>query len=179
MQMVFTGYVPDAQFRIEGMDAPSSTEDWHHPYARNVRKHMPDLWDDYYTFAFVRNPWDRLVSWYMMAHQTNVATASLDQIRKLSFEQFLEIKDDLHLCSNQLDYITDEDGKIIVDFVGRFENLKPEFRDICNKLGVFSCLRHHNGTRHEAYQHYYTEHTRQLVAHRFARDITTFGYAFD
>src|SRR5215207_236526 len=36
-----------------------------HGFAVDAVKHLDD-WNNYFKFAFVRNPWDRLVSWYSM-----------------------------------------------------------------------------------------------------------------
>ena len=73
------------------------------------------------------------------------------------------------------------DGKIAVDFVGRFENLDADFQVICEALGINPVpkLPHFNPGEHRPYQEYYDDETRAIVADVYADDIETFGYTFD
>lgn len=156
-------------------------EDYHHPFAQDIRDQIGhDVWSDYFTFSFVRNPWDRMVSWYSMAMQNvSLHTPSLERIRQAGgFDKFLKLDGLAHSSNNQLDYLTDEDGNIIVDFIGRYEQLRMDFNTICERLDMQAILRHLNFSRHGDYQDYYNDETRELVAKRFAKDIEVFGYTF-
>jgi hypothetical protein len=81
---------------------------------------------------------------------------------------------------NQLDYITDENGEIIVDFVGKYENLSHDISTVLKALRLENRpLPHVNKSEHKHYSEYYTEETKDLVAVRYSRDINFFGYKFD
>ncbi len=87
----------------------------------------------YFKFAFVRNPWSRLISIYKyMGHS-----------KKMDFKSFLMKSFKNELWNNrywfvcpQSEYVCDENGELILDFVGRFENLQDDFNYICTKIGL-------------------------------------------
>jgi len=104
-----------------------------------------------------------------------------------SFEEFLyncaDTIDDIDgkksILYNQLDYISEEDGSLIVDFVGKFENLNTDSYTVFQNLGLDNVrLPHKNSSKHRNYRTYYTEETKEEVSKRFARDIEFFGYEF-
>ena len=75
--------------------------------------------------------------------------------------------------------MSDEEGAVIVDFIGRFENLNEDTGTVFRNLGISGAsLPHNNSSHHRDYRSYYTEETRDLVAERYARDIEFFGYEF-
>lgn len=149
--------------------------------------------DKYFRFAFVRNPWDRLVSWYTMIvsrYTDQTAPWRLWQyVRETAstFDEFVEkctdTIDDVDgrksFMFNQLDYLTDTNGRVNIDFIGRFENFEADARSVLDRLGVRpGSLETINATPHAAYRSCYTPRTRQIVAERYARDIEYFGYRF-
>ncbi len=143
----------------------------------------PEVWSGYFKFAFVRNPWDRLVSWYHMCVQTPTANPFARYIKDNAptFDDFLTRTTTgmgERTTRNQLDYVTDESGAIIVDFVGRYEEIGEEFARVAERLGLVAELPHVNQSTHDSYRKYYTDETRDIVARRFAKDIVHFGYAF-
>ena len=80
---------------------------------------------------------------------------------------------------NQLDYVSDADGNVIVDYIGKFENLAEDTAKVFKQLGIEGAsLPHKNISNHENYRSYYTDDTRDIVAERYARDIEYFGYEF-
>lgn len=88
------------------------------------------LFNDYYKFAIVRNPWERMVSIYK----------HFSYHRYISFKTFLEIEfpklkaDRYYFVKPQVEYIYDVDGNLLIDFVGRFENLETDFKFISNQV---------------------------------------------
>jgi hypothetical protein len=81
---------------------------------------------------------------------------------------------------NQLDYLTDDNGDIIVDFVGKYENLQDDVSTVFKALRLESLpLPHVNKSQHKHYSEYYTEETKNLIAKRYSRDIQFFGYQFE
>ena len=158
-------------------------------------------WERYFSFGFVRNPWDRLVSHYAMISD-RVAELTPEQRREAKpfkidlwnyvlhfshdFESFLDNCTGLiydrncykSFLFNQVDYLSDDDGKIIVDFVGRFENFAADAKLVLDRIGIQAELPRLNPSSRGNYRDYYTPRTRDLVAQRFARDIETFGYEF-
>lgn len=165
-----------------------------HRFAHELRALYGEAcWGNYFKFAFVRNPWDRLVSWWQMVERNAASARPMNGWQRFilsrarTFEEFLTNCDqDYHdhdgskwIFRNQLDYISDGDG-IIVDFVGRFESLEVDFAAIAERLRLPPLqMPHANRSAHKHYSEYYTEATRALIAARFARDITAFGYSFE
>ena len=141
----------------------SDSDHWHgrHGHAlTGIREVGREEWDEYYSFAFVRNPWDRMVSWYSMI-QKNLE--KLPAAQRASKEPFInspffnqvvlqshDFESFLHNCTevvfdrgclksfafNQMDYLTDERGDIAVSFVGRFENLIDDSSVVFDQLGI-------------------------------------------
>jgi len=79
---------------------------------------------------------------------------------------------------NQLDYVTDENGDVMLDFVGRYETLNEGLSLVKARLNLSFELPHVNKSDHKNYREYYTDETREIVAQRFARDIRYFGYDY-
>jgi chondroitin 4-sulfotransferase 11 len=149
-------------------------------------------WDKYFRFAFVRNPWERLVSWYSMKTERGKSGNKLwHYVRENSsnFEEFVynctdevEVRKGVHrsFAYNQLDYVTNEDGNLLVDFIGRLENFDDGVRHVFNRIGVeVEIVPHRNRSRHTHYSAFYTSETEEVVRERFKRDIEYFGYEFE
>lgn len=172
-----------------------------HDHALWAKDKLGDEWNDLYKVAFVRNPWDRLVSWYTMIQEKGEMTWKKRILGKRryndltqyvlananSFEEFIynctDTIDDIDgrksIVYNQLDYLCDEQGALIVDFVGRFENLVDDSKKVFEHLGFENAsLPHKNSSKHRNYRTYYTEETREEVRRMYSRDIEFFGYEF-
>ena len=150
----------------------------------------------YYKFAFVRNPWQRLVSEYRYRD---------DYVRRYTFKEFVlqgmpraGWTDAYRHVIPQYDFLYDAQGRLLVDFVGRFEHLQADFDRVGERLGIAeTALPHVNAARiptlksrvlgllrgdlrpdHRPYTAYYDDETRAAVDALYRRDIETFGYAF-
>ena len=79
----------------------------------------------------------------------------------------------------QLDLLTDRDGEVCLDFVGRFENLADDFAEACRRIGVeVEPLQHLNPSQRSDYRGYFSADTAELVARHWAAEIEAFGYRF-
>jgi hypothetical protein len=85
---------------------------------------------------------------------------------------------DLHVMRPQRDFVR-EDGRLVADFVGRFENLAADFARVCARLGLTTLLPRKNVSHHGAYAGYYDAWGRDFIARRYAGDIDEFGYTFE
>lgn len=172
---------------------------WNHAPAQEVRsivRYGRRVWDAApFRFTIVRNPWDRLVSWYHHAtsaapHSEREAMAGLSR-----FMQSHSARDALFTASNRStkEMITDSDGGILVDHVYRYEaGLETIALDVCRRSNwngaepalaqarAVSLLNQWIGCSDRLdYRCYYDDGTRALVAEAAAWDIETFRYRFE
>ncbi len=167
-----------------------------HAYAEDgIKKLGRVAWEGYFTFGFVRNPWDRLVSWYVMIQET--PPNKPNQLWEYVHEHASSFEDFIRNCTDtiteqrggfayrksfirpQYDYFTDDQGNIAVKFIGRFESLQTDFNYALVQVGLPPHqLPHLNTTRQKNYREFYTDETREIVAERFKKDIENFGYSF-
>jgi hypothetical protein len=78
-----------------------------------------------------------------------------------------------------LDWFVDGSGKMLADFIGRFERLDADWATIANKLSIAKPLPHkRDNPRPRPYTDYYNDKTREIIANKFKIDIDHFGYEF-
>jgi hypothetical protein len=139
----------------------------------------------HFKFAVVRNPWERLVSFFFHARQRLAATFPQFQAMD-GLEAMLRLIDRdlpwlcaMHAVRPQCDYVCGDDGARLADFVGRHEHLEADFARACRRIGIGAALPRMNVSRHHHYAGYYNGWCRDFVAARYGRDIAEFSYAFD
>ncbi len=133
-------------------------------------------WDRYFKVSFVRNPWDRTVSLYNY-HKKNPNRYPLAQ---RSFEEWLLGGGTGTVKKSMVEFISDNQGRIIMDYVGRYENLEENFSYICQKVNLPNLsLAHLNQSSFRGYRDYYTQTSKRIVEEWAAKDIAAFGYTFE
>lgn len=152
-----------------------------------------EKWETYFKFAFVRNPWDRLLSWYSMFKNTPEKTTVFREYiyaNADSFEGFLKnctdfVEDEEHgnqsIVKNQYEYLIDDKGELSVDYIGRFETINESVKEVFGKIGIDQNIvlpRVNHASVHRHYSTYYTPELVTLVREMYALDIDKFGYAF-
>lgn len=137
-----------------------------------IEMYGKDVWDSYFKFATVRNPWDRMVSLY------HFNTKAHGENRK--FPEWLEdaVYNPNKFKGPQLDWIT-LDGKICVDFICRFETLNLDFQKVCKHLDVNLTLPHSNKSNHDHYSRYYDTRLKNILEEAHQKDVEAFNYVFD
>lgn len=142
-------------------------------------------WDRKFTFGFVRNPWDRVVSQYAYRLQTRQDGLGDEAI---SFEEWVRARYSEHtqadrgralMFAPQHVWLEDPSGTVLVDFIGRFEQFEDDFRYVCEQIGRKASLPHANRSGRRDYRDYYTEETQAIIAAYFQGDIERYGYTFD
>lgn len=158
-----------------------------------------------FKFAFVRNPWARVVSEYQYRR-----LGPGIGFRQFVLERFPGPADDNYATSDdhyrhvlpQVRFLFNQKGECLVDFVGRFESIGSDFATVASKLGL-KCteLPHSNasrqtprqkdgfrrtlqdilrgvGARKTDYTAYFDSQTQRVVERLYEEDIARFGYSF-
>lgn len=158
------------------------------------------IYPNLYSFAFVRNPWDRLVSCYRdkIAAEVPDFTGFADSgvahclVRFGVFKAGMSFSDFVHAVASipdqeadehfrpQSEYVTNTAGLIAIDYVGRYEKLADDFSVVARHIGLpeGTLLPHLQAAPQKDYAAYYTPETRALVETRYARDVELFNYRF-
>lgn len=147
----------------------------------------------FFSFCIIRNPYDRLVSLY---HNTRLERsqphailaddhlrehtdyellkdASLDQCADLLLEGKLS-----KLWNPQTDWFLDDNGEILVTYVGHYETLDQDFifltQQIQGAMRQFPIM--NSSHRRIAYSGELTDYARAAANHFYRRDFATFAY---
>jgi hypothetical protein len=154
-----------------------------HLKANHIRAEVgPEIFAAYFKFAFVRNPWDKVISqWSYLAERPDLQTylgvkagaPLVDYLAAVSGSDHVQVM-------AQSAFLFDDDGTCLVDFIGRFETLAADAANIFARLGLGgAALPHTTRSKRQAdYRAYYDAPSRRLVANLYARDIEAFGYSF-
>ena len=158
----------------------------------HLSSYPPEKIKSHFTFSFVRNPWDKLVSQYFWngpgakdgMRGVGVPSHTFPPDKQITFSEYVKdyVNKGMRISSawplQLLPFISDG-GKVAIDFIGRFENLQEDFNIVCDKIGIpHQQLPHRNKTKHTHYTEYYDDEAREIVAEKYAKDIQCFGYKF-
>lgn len=140
-----------------------------------------------FSFAFVRNPYDRVVSQYhyrLQTNQTNIKAENMgfeDWITKTYVEKDPRYFNYPLMFQPQLDWISDYEDKLLIDFIGKFEQINEDFKHICKQIGKGNlALPHHRKSkRKKTYQDYYSAETKRIISKVFEKDLDYFKYTFE
>lgn len=102
---------------------------------RNRAGVTPRQYREYFKFSIVRNPWSRAVSVYRNVMNDPIHIREHGITAETPFGEFLRRHAGRGMLRPQMDWIVDWNGRIPLDFIGRFENLAEDFRVIASALG--------------------------------------------
>ena len=151
-----------------------------------------EIWDQYYTFAFVSNPFDRMITSYLQrgmpiyGHKSLAEfldgpycnpSQSLPFLKRRKLGKYARSE---RMASSCYSWLCDEDGELLdLDFLGRKESLAEDFQTVVRAIGIEAELGVGNKTANKKpYQHYYDESTIKWVEERMGDDLRAFGYKY-
>ncbi|MGI8951203.1 MAG: sulfotransferase family 2 domain-containing protein [Chitinophagaceae bacterium] len=159
-----------------------------------------ELFDRYFKFSFVRNPWSRAVSFYKFLGYNSV----------MSFESFtctqlpVLLKKRNYFLMPQYDFLYHQE-KLVVNFVGKFENINNDFKIVCEQLGFQDADLPHinksekekfkglkmlakepkllknlslNNSNKKDFKSYYTNKSKDIIFNIYKDDVKAFNYEF-
>ena len=150
----------------------------------------------YFKFAFVRNPWDRLVSAYHFMKEGGFGADDQKWAEK-NLAEYHDFGDFVKGWLNrkniqspssvvhflpQFKFVCTKDNVPAVDFIGYFENLEEDMAYIRDRLGISGrelLFLNKTRSRRQDYRSYYTEETKNIVADVYREDVRIFGYDFE
>lgn len=137
----------------------------------------PDEFSAFFKFAFVRNPFDRFVSYSSFITRE---VGHFDRDPKKVMHYFLANPPWEHILFRpQHEFVTDKDGKLLTDYIGRVEQMQRSYDEICSLIGIASArLDQVNSSRRKGYRDYYDQELIDGVAKLYAKDLEYFGYEF-
>jgi hypothetical protein len=165
------GYTCLGQLKVDLLRFLRREKYYDHIPAEVVKARLGSKWDNYFKFTVERNPWDKEVSYY---YHRKYAEGFGD----LTFEEHLKSP-----CTDVALY-TNRKGRLLVDYVMRYERLQEDFEYVLNKLDLPHVeLPHVNthGKREINYRKFYmgeNERFIDVVAKIHAKEIEMFGYEF-
>lgn len=157
---------------------------YNHMPAREIRSKLgEEVWDSYYKFCVVRNPYDKAVSMYNWARRysnlktrlVNLATNISTRLLQLDFQRFA------HIAGIDRDkYVLN--GSFCLDDIIFFERIQKDVRRICSTLQLpvdeVDLPHIKSGTRKPTYDtvDYYNSNSRRIIEEKFRPEIEAFGY---
>jgi len=150
-----------------------------HSFTQRI-KYKENQFKGYFKFAFVRNPWDRVVSAYSKALGEHCPLYR--ECYGKGFDYFVDYIDrqefsemDRHIMPQSLLFPVAE-----MDFVGRLENFSEDLNYVLDRIGIQHVgIVQRNARPRSHYSEYYTERTRDIIARKYRLDIENFDYVFE
>lgn len=172
--------------RLNRMASDLNLRHWRHTWfrkhapLRRARQRLPEaFYRDSFKFAFVRNPWDRLVSWYSYI-QSRPEHHRHDKVGRMSgFDAFVH---DFTASERRSQWwmLDDGSGQPGVDYVGRYETLADDVAEVCRRLELpVQGLPHDNQSQRRDYRSYYSDASAERVLQCWRQEIEWLGYRFD
>ena len=138
--------------------------------------------EPYFIFTLVRNPWDRLVSYYAWLRAQSFQHPAVALAKKSDFAAFLcdPATQASFRAGPFASYLRDAEGNERADLFIRLEHFDEDVIPLEQHLGfcLHPLLHENRSVRTADYRTHYTEELAELVANFCAVDISRFGYRF-
>lgn len=181
---IMLGDTPKARNRRHRVrDVAASGRLWKHSMLTDLYGLVTqDEIEAFFVFTLVRNPWDRMVSYYHWLRDQSFDHVAVGLAQRLSFSDFLHC-DEVQAGMREFPYsryMRDAGGVDRADLYIRLEHLKDDLAPLERHLGFnLGEIPHENhSNRLRDYRAYYTDSDADCVRKGCESDILAFGYSF-
>lgn len=144
--------------------------------------------NDILFFTCLRNPWDRMVSFFHYIRELNIDEnykhwSKYHEIcKKGTFTDFINYASKntkmISTCRSYKERLFYK-NQILCDYVINFHKIEQDITFIKNLFGIQKKLPKINSSQHKSYKFYYTSKTQEIVHNMFKDDIKLFNFSFD
>ncbi|WP_371226742.1 sulfotransferase family 2 domain-containing protein [Roseovarius sp. 2305UL8-3] len=166
--------------RLKGVQAKGRL--WKHSTLADIDELVtPEFVGSAFIFSLVRNPWDRMVSYYHWLRDQGFDHPAVHLAQRLAFDEFVQSPHTrqsfrTHPYSS---YLRDATGQDRATHYIRLEHFAEDAAPLWAHLGFRLSLPHENASaRGRDYRGYYDDALAEVVGEICAEDIARFGYRF-
>lgn len=168
--------------RVEGIDSAGRL--WKHSMLADLYGLVSqEEIEEFFVFTLVRNPWDRVVSYYHWLRAQSFDHPAVELAKARGFSDFLRQPTILESLRNApyTAYVTDAEGVERANLFIRLEHLEEDLAPLEAHLGFsLGAIPHVNASERAGdWRGYYGDAEAELVAGACATDIARFSYRFD
>ncbi|MDF0596114.1 sulfotransferase family 2 domain-containing protein [Psychromarinibacter halotolerans] len=141
----------------------------------------PQELDEMFVFTLVRNPWDRMVSYYHWLQTQEFDHSAVRLAKRVPFPDFVRhpTTQMAFASSSAASYVTDATGRERCDAFVRLEHLKTDLVPVESHLGFALDVPYFNASnRARDYRTYYDTDLTEIVGSLCRHDRKRFGYTF-
>ncbi len=133
----------------------------------NMNEHK---WNTYYKFAFIRNPYDKIISAWYHINRFNIPFQNYINLNKTCNDV-----EYMHMFLPQIRNLIDKTGKININYIGHFEKLEEDFQIILKNIGIKNIIhdtnKKLNKRNHQPFYTYYNQETLNKVNELLKEDF--------
>ncbi len=138
---------------------------------------LPGMWESFFSFCTVRNPYERFVSYCRFVNRTNqkMHNDPLVTMKRIMAEKESQKR---ILFRPQYKFVTDSEGELLVDFVCKFDSLQKDFDYICDKLRLpNSELERVNAMVSDSRLTHFDRELKEMVYSFYQKDFDLFNFS--